>query len=452
MLKNSRRDSRDNRNSRDNRDNPKKTQKYGSRPFGNKGQDRSFSKGEPRGTSREFGRKDNDGFKRESGREFGGRDRDGFKRSSSREFNKSDRANRFDKDRKDNYDRADRFDRKDSGGFKRGTSGARGPKKEFGSKFTDKFEKRTPNNKFAGKPANARDMGPNKFTRADNYRKKADTITTTTSAKISPIAASDEESGMVYGRNAVLELLRSGKTVDKLFVQSGQREGSVTMIVAEAIKLSIPIIEADKKKLDFMINHASHQGVVALASQKEYCSIDDILDIAEERGQTPFILVADKIMDAHNLGAIIRSAECAGVHGIIIPKRNAVGVSPIVVKASAGAAVHMAIAKVANISTALNELKEKGVWVFSAVAANASDNDNNDGQSCTPYSDADYTVAAALVVGNEGEGLSPIIIKNSDFLVTIPMFGKIESLNVSCASAILLYEAAKQRNTAIDSE
>ena len=404
------------------RDNPKAQKKYGkssssnsfnkpNRPVGganNRGarQDRDF----PKETGRDFGRKDN----------YGSKEFKGFKRETGRGF-----------------------DRKDSGGFKDGARGAKRTKRDFDSKFASKFEKNT--TKTTKKPTNVRVAGSDKFIRNNNYKKKADTIdmfdrsdTSYKTDKIKTSVISDEESGMVYGRNAVLELLKSGKTVDKLFVQSGQREGSVTMIVAEAIKRSIPVIEADKRKLDSMLNHASHQGVVALASEKEYCSIDDILEIAEARGQAPFVLVADKIMDSHNLGAIIRSAECAGVHGIIIPKRNAVGISPIVVKASAGASVHMAVAKVANISTAIGELKEKGVWVFSAVAGDEAEN-------CVSYSDADYTVPTALVVGNEGEGLSPIIIKNSDFLVTIPMFGKIESLNVSCASAILLYEAAKQR-------
>jgi 23S rRNA (guanosine2251-2'-O)-methyltransferase len=245
---------------------------------------------------------------------------------------------------------------------------------------------------------------------------------------------------MVYGRNAVLELIKSDKTVDKLYVQSGQREGSITLIVAQAIKKGVPVIEADKPKLDAMINNSAHQGVIALASEKDYCSTDDILAVAEERGEKPFILIADKIMDPHNLGAIIRTAECAGVHGIIIPKRNAAGVSPMVAKTSAGASVHLAIAKVVNIAATLEELKNKGIWIFSAVANSSSD-------SAVDYFEADYTLPAAIVVGNEGEGLASIIIKNSDFLVQIPMSGKIESLNVSCASAVLLYEAAKQRMT-----
>ncbi|MCL2099965.1 MAG: 23S rRNA (guanosine(2251)-2'-O)-methyltransferase RlmB [Oscillospiraceae bacterium] len=257
-----------------------------------------------------------------------------------------------------------------------------------------------------------------------------------------PENTENEKSGMVYGRNAVIELLKSGAPIDKLYVQKDRREGSLTLIVAEAVKKSIPVIEAPKLKLDTMIAGSAHQGVIALASEKEYCSPEDILELALSRGEKPLILIADRIMDPHNLGAIIRSAECAGAHGVIIPKRSAVGISPSVVKASAGAAVHMHIAKVANIASTLEELKDKGLWIFSAVAG---DDENSVG-----YSEADYNLPAAIVVGNEGEGLSRIIIKNSDFLVRIPVSGKIDSLNVSCASAILLFEAVKQRSQHTD--
>ena len=262
----------------------------------------------------------------------------------------------------------------------------------------------------------------------------------TEAAVTAPPVVEREDSGMVYGRNAVIELLKSGKTIDKLFVQSGQREGSITVIFSEAVKKSIPIIEVEKVKLDSMINNSAHQGVIALASEKEYCSIEDILKIAKNKNEKPFILIADKIMDPHNLGAIIRTAECAGVHGIIIPKRNAAGVSPIVAKTSAGASIHMAIAKVANIASAIEELKEEGVWVFAAVSE-----PDADGENTKDYTEAEYDVPIALVVGNEGEGLSPILIQKSDYQIKIPMLGAIESLNVSCASAVLMYEASRQR-------
>ena len=279
------------------------------------------------------------------------------------------------------------------------------------------------NKKFEGKPAVQKRAEPER-TQSDEYIR---------------------DSGMVYGRNAVLELLKSGKTIDKLFVQSGQREGSITKIFSEAVKAGVPVLETEKAKLDSMINSSSHQGVIAMASEKEYCALEDILKIAEERGEKPFILIADKIMDPHNLGAIIRTAECAGVHGIVIPKRRAAGVSSIVSKTSAGASVHMAIAKVANIANAVEELKNKNIWIFSSYADSNISEENTENINIKNYADADYSMPLALVVGNEGEGLSPVIIQKSDFVVKIPMSGKIESLNVSCASAVLMYEAARQR-------
>ena len=261
-----------------------------------------------------------------------------------------------------------------------------------------------------------------------------------------PPAAEAEDSGMVYGRNAVLELLKSGRPIDKLFVQSGAREGSITVIFAEALKKSIPVIETEKAKLDSMIKNSAHQGVIAMASAKEYCQIGDILKIAEARREKPFILIADKIMDPHNLGAIIRTAECAGVHGIIIPRRNAAGVSPIVAKISAGASVHMAIAKVPNIAAAVEELKQKGIWIF-ASALDAGGDGKNPGESSplSDYCEMDYDIPLCLAVGNEGEGLSPLVLQKSDFLVKIPMAGKIGSLNVSCACAVFMYEISRQR-------
>jgi 23S rRNA (guanosine2251-2'-O)-methyltransferase len=249
-----------------------------------------------------------------------------------------------------------------------------------------------------------------------------------------------ENSGMVYGRNAVLELLKSGKSIDKIFVQEGQREGSITKIFSEAVRAAIPVIEVGKIKLDAMLNNSSHQGVIALASEKEYCSVGDILNIAGERGEKPFILIADKIMDPHNLGAMIRTAECAGVHGIIIPKRRAAGVSPVVTKTSAGASLHMAVAKVANIVNTISELKSKGVWIFSSALDSGAG-----GKRIKDYGEADYDMPLALIVGSEGEGLSPVVMQKSDFLVGIPMRGLIGSLNASCAAAVLMYEIAKQR-------
>lgn len=325
-------------------------------------------------------------------------------------------------------------------GFEKPYGKPAGAAKSFGKPFA-------PNNR-PDKPFRA--SGPAKPFRAAGAAKPFRPAKPTAKPKevieASPPVAEREDSGMVYGRNAVLELLKSGRTIDKLFVQSGQREGSITLIFSEALKNSIPVLETEKTKLDSMINSSAHQGVIALASAKEYCSVDDILKIAEDRNEKAFILIADKIMDPHNLGAIIRTAECAGVHGIIIPKRNAAGVSPIVAKISAGASVHMAVAKVANIAGTIEELKKKGIWIFSS-ALDLSENQKNPDEnfSVSDYSETDYDVPLCLVVGNEGEGLAPLVLQKSDFLVKIPMFGKIDSLNVSCACAVLMYEISRQR-------
>ncbi|MCL1858608.1 MAG: 23S rRNA (guanosine(2251)-2'-O)-methyltransferase RlmB [Oscillospiraceae bacterium] len=360
-------------------------------------------------------------------------------------FNKSDRPDKFDKpDRFNNFNKSAPNDKKP-------------PFKKFDRKFDKpdsfkKFDSRD-NRGERKSQSNVGGFSP-RFQKGDaNTNKKPDKFEKS-EKDINIIVSSveQEDSGMVYGRNAVIELIKSDKPIDKLFVQSGQREGSITMIFAEAVKRSIPIIEVEKVKLDSMINNSAHQGVIALASEKEYCSVDDILQIAEDRNEKPFILIADKIMDPHNLGAIIRTAECAGVHGIIIPKRHAAGVSPIVAKTSAGASVHMAIAKVANIANTIEDLREKGVWVFSSFLDlnDSSESENNEKKAqkeIKDYDDVNYDIPLALVVGNEGEGLSPIVIQKSDFLINIPMSGKIESLNVSCASAVLMYEVARQRKS-----
>ena len=245
--------------------------------------------------------------------------------------------------------------------------------------------------------------------------------------------AEEFNNGAVPGRNAVRELLKRGKDIEKIFVRRGDREGSITVLVAEAIARKIPVIETEKEKLDVLCGYEQHQGIVAIASEKEYCTVEDILDIAHERGEKPLIVIADGVSDPHNLGAIIRCAEGAGAHGIIIPKRRAVGATPAVSKASAGALEHMAVAKCSNISDTIRKLKEKGIWIFAAEA---------DG---TDYTKANFDIPAAIVVGSEEYGVSDIVKKNSDFIVSIPMLGKVNSLNVSTAAAVILYEAVKQR-------
>ena len=238
--------------------------------------------------------------------------------------------------------------------------------------------------------------------------------------------------GMVVGRNAVRELLKSGRTVDKLYVQRGEREGSIVVLVAEAIERKIPVIETDRAKLDKMTDFAVHQGVVAMAAEKEYCSVEDILAIAEERGEKPFIVIADGITDPHNLGALIRCAEGVGAHGIIIPKRRAVGLTPAVTKASCGAIEHMAVAKVTNLAATIEELKKRGIWIFTAEAGGEA------------YYNVDFTCPCALVMGSEGEGVSHHIKEISDYIVSIPMYGKVNSFNVSTAASVLMAEISKQ--------
>ncbi len=244
-----------------------------------------------------------------------------------------------------------------------------------------------------------------------------------------------ESSGVVVGRNAVSELLKSDRTIDKIYVRKGEREGSIVVIVAKAVEKRIPVVEVEGTKLDYISGGANHQGVIAMASLKEYVSVDEILEIAHERNEKPLIVIADSIEDPHNLGALIRCAECAGAHGIIIPKRHAVGITPAVYKSSAGAIEHMAIAKVANIATTIEELKKKGLWIYASEAGG------------TPYYETDFNCACAIILGSEGNGVGKLIKDRSDFIVSIPMYGKVNSLNVSTAASVILCHAARMQRT-----
>lgn len=241
--------------------------------------------------------------------------------------------------------------------------------------------------------------------------------------------------GLVIGRNAVRELLKSGRAIDKLLVQRGEREGSIVVLVAEAVERHIPVVETDRAKLDKMTNYAVHQGVVAMAAEKEYCTVEDILAIAQERGERPFIVIADGITDPHNLGAVIRCAEGVGAHGLIIPKRRAVGLTPAVSKASCGAIEHLAVAKVTNIAATVEELKQKGIWIFSAEAGGA------------PYYETDFKCPCAIVLGSEGDGVSNIVKEKSDYITSIPMYGQVNSFNVSTAAAVILAEVSRQHRS-----
>lgn len=248
-----------------------------------------------------------------------------------------------------------------------------------------------------------------------------------------PVEMEDGElGGLVIGRNAVRELLKSGRAVDKLLVGKGDREGSIVVLVAQAIERGIPVVEVDRAKLDSMAGMSQHQGVIAMAAEKEYCSVEDIIAIARERGEAPLIVISDGITDPYNLGSLIRCAEGVGAHGLIIPKRRASGLTPLVSKSSAGAIEHLAVAKVSNIAQTIEELKEQNIWIYSAEAG---------GQS---YYDTDFSGGCAIVFGSEGEGVSQLVKQRSDFIVSIPMYGHVNSFNVSTAAAVILAEASKQ--------
>lgn len=238
----------------------------------------------------------------------------------------------------------------------------------------------------------------------------------------------------VIGINAVTELLKSERSIDKIFIAEKQRPGAYAEIKRLAKEKGVPFILTDRGKIDRLCPGASHQGVAALTAEADYATIDDILHLAAERGQPPFLLLADKISDPHNLGAMIRCAEGAGVHGIVITKRNCAGVSPVVHKSSAGAVAHLRIARVANLVSAIEELKQKGVWIYGAEAGGSS------------LYEMDLAGPAAFVMGSEGDGLSKLVKEKCDFLLSIPMYGKVNSFNVSTAAAVILCEAARQRN------
>ncbi len=241
-------------------------------------------------------------------------------------------------------------------------------------------------------------------------------------------------SDLIVGRNAVSEALRAGRTVDSLYVQKGEKSGALLTLLAKAKAAGIPIKEADPRKLDHLCGGAAHQGVVAVAAVKEFSSVEDIFALAEERGEPPFLVICDELEDPHNLGAVIRTAECAGAHGVVIPKRRSVGLTYAVGKASAGAVEHLPVARVQNLAALLEELKSRGVWVYAA---------DMDG---SPWCETDFTGPVALVIGSEGRGVGRLIKEKSDFVVSLPMKGRINSLNASVAAGILCYEVCRQRN------
>jgi 23S rRNA (guanosine2251-2'-O)-methyltransferase len=244
----------------------------------------------------------------------------------------------------------------------------------------------------------------------------------------------EEYNDKVIGRNSVLELLKSRKDINKLYIQKGERHGSITEIIAKAKENKVIIQEVEKFKLDEMAEGVNHQGAIAIVPPFEYASVDDILDYAKSKNEDPFIIMLDGIEDVHNLGSIIRTAECAGAHGIIIPKRRAAQVNATVYKTSAGAANYVKVARVNNLNDTIKYLKEQDVWIY-----------GTDMEGTINYYEQNYSGGVCLVIGSEGFGMDRLVKENCDFLLKIPMRGKINSLNASVSAGIVMYEIYKNK-------
>lgn len=244
----------------------------------------------------------------------------------------------------------------------------------------------------------------------------------------------ENEKDIIFGRNSVAEALKSGRPLENILVAKGERTGSVPKIISDAKAKGLIIKEVDRKKLDFMCGHGNHQGIVAVGAVKEYSTVDDIFEVAKKRNEEPFIIVCDEIEDPHNLGAIIRTAEAAGAHGIIVPKRRSAPLSFAVSKTSAGAVEFMDVARVTNIPQTLEDLKKRGLWIYCA---------DMDGE---PFYNAKLTGGIALVVGSEGSGVGRLVKEKCDVTLSMPMKGRINSLNASVAAGIIMYEISKQRD------
>lgn len=298
--------------------------------------------------------------------------------------------------------------------------------------MTQEHENNQPSKRPIGK---RKFMSRRKQQDGDNYKKKNFRPSSISKNETFYQAANiDEQPTLLFGRNSLIEALKSQRAIDKLFVQRGEQEGSIKKIIADAKANGLLVQEVEKAKLDELTGHERHQGVVAYAAAKEYSTIDDMFNLARDKAEQPFILILENIQDPHNLGAIIRSAHNAGVHGIIIPKRRAVGLTATVSKASAGALEYMHIAKVNNIAQTIEQLKEKGLWIACA---------DMDGEII--YQE-NLKGAIGIVIGSEGEGISRLVKSKCDFVVSIPMYGKVTSLNASVAASVLAYEVVRQRH------
>ena len=237
----------------------------------------------------------------------------------------------------------------------------------------------------------------------------------------------------IFGRNPVAEAVKSGRAVEKILVRKGRIEGSLVPIIKKAKAQGIIVQETDARRLDELSGGQNHQGVIAYVSEYDYVSVADILKSAYDKGEAPFVIICDRITDPHNLGAILRTANCVGAHGLIIPKRNSAGLNSVAVKTAAGAAEYTPVARVTNISAAIEKLKKEGLWICAA---------DMDGE---PLYQADLRGALGIVIGSEGEGISRLVRENCDFAVSIPMAGEINSLNASVAAGVIMYEALRQR-------
>ncbi len=251
-----------------------------------------------------------------------------------------------------------------------------------------------------------------------------------------PVRAEAQElpEGMIEGRNAVTEALKSGRAIDKVYIASGDTDKALARLAAQAKEAGAVVVQVDRRKLNELSPTGAHQGIIASVAAHEYVSVEALLERAAQRGEAPLLVVCDELSDPHNLGAILRTAECAGAHGVIIPKRRSVGLTAVVAKTSAGAVEYLPVARVSNIAQTLEDLKKRGVWVYGTAA---------DGET-TLYR-ANLKGPTAIVIGNEGSGMSRLVRERCDVLVSIPMKGKISSLNASAAAAVLLYEALRQR-------
>ena len=244
-----------------------------------------------------------------------------------------------------------------------------------------------------------------------------------------------EAEDRVEGKNAVMEALKAGRPLDKLYIVRGEQDKTIRFIVQKAKAAGAVVSEVDRRKLDAMSVTHAHQGVIVVAAVREYATVEDILALARDRGEAPLIVVCDEISDPHNLGAVIRTAECAGAHGVVIPKHRSAGITAVVEKTSAGAVEHLPVARVGNLAAALQQLKEAGVWVFGTAA----DGDRS-------LWEADFLGPAAIVIGSEGSGMSRLTRESCDFLLSIPLRGQVSSLNASAAAAVVLYEAVRQKS------